>query len=412
MTIFSVFGALATVLQALPDTMLIFEPYCALFMLASMVSSGMVGNGVVYTIEWVSTKKRVLITIIFYTVQTIASHTYVALVSWYFADNFQGNRLALAFPCLLPLIIAIPFGESPLLYKARCSYSRAIKSLTTACYVNGRRLEKCVLERRFELAWTQKGQIERAEEEKPNPNIFQLLRVQRLFFRLVFLTVVWLLAFVAHAATDGNQHLHMFGDKYWSYWIVGMSDMLGVVFYAMAMNFIGRKRTIGIAMLLYGFLLIVSMQFPKDGYYRMLYFASKALISTAVMGLHTYTAELWPTSARATAFGIALMGGRIAFFVAQSSFFKNEALYRPHAASAFVCAIIIFLALPETMLSEHLPESINDALNIGKIPAEGAQPQNNEQNDQQNIPLNHQPNIQRNNRRSVRQSADRHVHFV
>lgn len=337
--------------------------------MASLLSTGSVGAGFVYSMEWVSSKYRIRSNTIYFLVQTMTLYTYVSLVSWYFAENFFAYKLALGMPGFLPIFMYALFGESPKWLFAQNKHEQAIDSIAKACRINGNPLPLQTVEELRAVSAYNRGKPSNTMQST-QMSLIDLFREKILTLRLIILSLVWFYGFFALSGTIfGSASVH--SNKYLSFLIIGLADVPGNIMGTYLMNRIGRKMSIGSTFLIYGILVIVSTQLPIDGHSRLtVYFISKISIACAVTGLNTYSSEFWPTAIRNTAFSIALTAGRFGSVVASISLTLNK--YDEHippilyAISAIISSILLFVFLPETMHCDKLPDTIEEALDIGQ----------------------------------------------
>lgn len=345
-----------------------FELYWAFEFLASLTSTGMVAAGVIYNMEWVTSKYRVRSNNVLMVVQTTSMYTGVSLAAWYFSVNFIAYKLALAIPGFVAIFLYLIFGESPMWLFTQNKFAQAIKSISKAAKFNGKPLQSHLI-RKIEDSSTFVSKGSALHEQSIQVTFGDLLKSRILVFRLLVISLVSLIIMFAYFGIIlGSVNVH--NNKYLSFLIIGLADIPGSIINTFLMDRLGRKITIGAALFIYGMLLFASTQVPADGVYRLtLFFISKISLTCAVIGSHTYSLEFWPTSIRGTAYSISAMNGRLGSIIASVSVLLVK--YHEHlpvylyASAAIFGAFLLFAFLPETLHCDKLPDTIEEALAIG-----------------------------------------------
>lgn len=370
MVIGAILGAIFSSLQALPASLMTFELYWVFEFLASLLSTGMIEACFIYNMEWVTANYRIRSTTIFMLMDIVVAYLGIGFAAWYFADNFIRFKLAMSIPGFFAIFLYFFLGESPQWLLSKNKYSQAIKSLSKAGKINGKPLQPHTI-KQIEKASTLAGeQIDETDTQSNIVTIRDLLREKVLVFRLVIVSIVWMIGFFAYyGVLYGSTKVH--GNKYVSFIVVGLADLPGTALNAFLMDRVGRKWTIAPTLFIYGLLLLVYTQVSMDGIYQLLlFFISKMSLTAAVIGLYPYTSELWPTSIRNTLYSISSMSGRVGSIIAALTLSLSD--YYAHlppimyASSAIVGAILLYVFLPETVYCEKAPDTIEDALAIGK----------------------------------------------
>lgn len=346
-----------------------FELYWILEFLTSLLSTGALGPGFVYNMEWTTSKYRVRVNNIYMIMLTSIVYGGVCLASWYFDNNFIGFKLALALPAFLTIIPYLILGESPRWLFTQKRYSKAIKSISTACKINGKSIQSQII---HEIANSSTLQCNEKSTNNKSTNVSfsDLFREKILAVRFIVVSLVWLFVFFAYIGiVFRSNKIH--SNRYISFLFIGLADIPGNVINTLVMNRLGRKITICSTLVMYALLLMISTQLPTGGIYQLiLFFISKTSVVVAMLGLHTYLSEFWPTSIRNTAFSISAGAGRFGSILASMSIILAD--YYVHlpsilyAAGAIIGCVLILLFLPETMHCEKLPDTIEEALAIGK----------------------------------------------
>lgn len=365
----SILGVIFSTLQAIPATFMSFELYWIFEFFAAFLSTATIGVAFVYNMEWMTAKYRIRSTNIFYLVQTCADYGAISLAAWYFANNFIAYKLILAVPGFFAVLLYFTFGESPKWLFTQNKYSQAVRSISIAGRINGNPLQSHTIQQ-IENASALTNKDKCMDNQSNKVSIGDVLQNKTLAFRLFMVSLISLLVMFAYfGMIFGSTNVH--SNKYISFLIIGWADIPAAVINTLLMNRVGRKITIATTLAIYGFLLLLSTQVPTIGLYRLILFCiSKTSIKTAWIGLNTYVSEFWPTSIRNTMYGIAMMVGRAGSILASVSGLLVN--YHPnlpwfaYAAAALLSSIMIFVFLPETMHCDKLPDTIDEALDIGK----------------------------------------------
>lgn len=370
----AVLGAIFSALQALPLPYMSIELYWTLEFLSSLLSTGMVGAGFIYNMEWASAKHRVRLNNIYMIMDILGTYAGVSIPAWYFSDRFVTYKLLLVVPGFCALFLYFILGESAQWLFSQNKHGKAIKSISIAGRINGKPLQAHTIqqiENSAALANKEKSiGNDDVDDDASNVSIGDLLKEPTLSFRLFIVAVVWFCAFFAYyGVLFGSTNVH--SNKYLSFLIVGLADIPGTIINTHLMSRLGRKVTIGSALAIYSVLLLCCTQVPSVGIYQLLlFFISKTALAAGVIGLYTYTSEFWPTSIRGTAYSLGVSAARIGSFVASVSvLLVSVHVHLPtilYAAAAVLASVLIFVFLPETMHCKKLPDTMEEALDIGK----------------------------------------------
>lgn len=365
-----ILGTIFSALQALPAAFMTFELYWVLELLASLSTTGMIGAGLIYNMEWVTAKYRVRMNAIILFMDIVMMYAGIGLAAWYFADNFIAYKLALALPGLIIIFLYFILEESPQWLLTQNKYNRIIKSITKAAKINRKPVTATTL-RHIEILSVLSSAEIAADDRSMKLTLIDLLKQKTMAFRLLVASLVWLCGFFAYyGVLLGSAKVH--SNKYFSFLLIGLADVLGAILNAFLMDRIGRRLSIGGAFPVYAILLLASVQLSPDQEIikLILFVISKTAIAEALIGLYLYTTEFWPTSVRNTAYNMTTTVGRFGSILASLSVFLSE--YYVHlpmflyASSAIIGSILLFAFLPETMNCDKLPDTIEEALVIGR----------------------------------------------
>lgn len=364
----SIFGCL----QVLPIPLMSFQLYGALEFLTAFVTAGVLGAACTYNMEWVTAAYRSYVNCTSLLMDALHP-TVLGLAAWYFHASFVAFKLSLALSGFVMILVYFMLTESPQWLLARRKYSRLIASIAKAGKVNGRPPSAKLIE-----------QIQREPQQTPKEvhndgsgddgnrvTIRDLFGHKALVVRLAVLSFCWLSAvFAFYGIMLGSTKVH--DNKYVSFILIGLAAIPGALLPMITLDRAGRRMTIGIALLVMGAMLLISTQLSTDleAIQLALFFISRAAVKIATAGLSTYTTELWPTVVRNRAFNICSFFGRIGGILGTLSVMLARYYSRLplilYGTTAIVAAILLFALLPETKDCGKLPDTIDEALAIGR----------------------------------------------
>lgn len=349
-----------------------FELYLTFEFFAAFSTTGIVGTCFVYNMEWITAKYRVILNCIA-TLTDASSALFIGLAAWYFEANFNAYKLAMAVPGFLVILLFFVLRESPRWLLAQHKYARAIRCISHAAKINGRSLHSKTIEHfRNQPESAFKATTQRVSDDQSGEHVtlLKVLQQKALAFRLFILTLVWFFSvFAYYGIVLASKNAHE--NKYVSYIVVGLAEIPGSLLTIVIMNRMGRRMSIGMPLLVYGLVLIVSTQLPpKYQILQLLFFIiGRASITLELIALFTYTTELWPTSIRNTALNICSMIARIGSILASLSVLLAK--YYVHLPTilyglvGIISSVLLFAFLPETMHCTKLPETIEETIAIG-----------------------------------------------
>lgn len=348
-----------------------FELYLALEVLVSGAMTGVCSTCFVFNVEWVTVKYRVILNCLASLAD--ASHVFfVGLTAWYFEASFASFRLMVALPGLLVVLMFFVLGESPRWLLTKRKYSRAIKSLTHAGRINGRRpCDQTIKHIQYQSTQSSIATPHSpVDKSRPEVTMRGILGEKVLFMRLFVMALVWFsIVFAYYGIVMMSTQAH--DNKYLSYVMIGAAELLGVLMTVSLMDRIGRRMTIGVPLLVYGLMLLVYTQVPAQSFVQLaLLIIGRACIICAFTAVYAYTIELWPTSIRSTTINLCSMVGRVGGILASVSvLLAKHYVYLPnilYGSVTIVGSILLFVFLPETLHSKELPETVSETIAIGR----------------------------------------------
>lgn len=366
-------GAIFASAQALiPAPYMSFNLYLLLEFVASVSTTGIVGACFVYNMEWTTAEYRVRLNTM--AVMTdICSPLFIGLAAWRFHHSFAAYRFILAVPGFLLLFLYFVLGESPQWLLVQGKYAQAISSIKNAGRINGRRLSNTIAQqvRQQHEQMAEASRAAHANERVKQVSIVDLLKQKTLALRLFILSLVWLFVCLAYFGIFLSS-TQMHENKYLSFILIGLADLPSAILTILLLDRVGRRLTIGVAMLCYGLVLTAAtvLSLGPGPAQLALLVVGKTAITTALFGLYTYSIELWPTAVRNTAFNICEMAGRSGTMLATISILLDA--YYVHftvilcVSAAIFGAILLFVCLPETVNCKQLPNTMDEAIAIGR----------------------------------------------
>lgn len=273
------------------------------------------------------------------------------------------------------ILFYVILGETPQWLLARQKYSQLVKTLSRAGKIN-RHPPSSKLVRQLQshsmFYATKPAHEQNHNELGKKVTVRDLLRQKQLTFRLITLSFVWICAVFAYFGIIlSSTKVH--DNKYISYILIGLAEVPGALLAIVILNRFSRRASIGGTLLTSGSLLILATQLP--GIYQKiqltLFFICRAAIKIAMVGLCTYTTELWPTTVRNRAFNICSLSGRVGGILATLSvllikYYAQLPLIL-YGSCTIIGAVMLYVMLPETMYCSKLPDTIEEALAIGRV---------------------------------------------
>lgn len=333
-------------------------------MLIAMANAGIISTSFIFNAEWTTSAHRTTLVSIIGTGNAFGGAA-LGLLAWYFQTDFTTFKLTLSIPSFIIVFYYFILQESPLWLLAKKLNKRAVRSINKAAAINRRHLTAHTLHAIETVELNRKNGIECDKET----TFWNAMRRKILLWRFVVLSLVWIFAlFAYYCVILGSTNIHK--NKYLSFVIVALAEIPGALFALVIMDRGGRRITVGGTLLLCGISIIISSFMPKENYIPklVLFVIGKAALTTTFLTLYTYTAELWPTTIRNTTVNICSMLGRLGAILASFTVLESFMQFQSILCSILsICAaLLVFLFLPETTDLEKLPDSLDEAVAIGK----------------------------------------------
>ncbi|KAH0820178.1 hypothetical protein GEV33_002614 [Tenebrio molitor] len=203
-------------------------------------------------------------------------------------------------------------------------------------------------------------QTDKAEENDKIP-LMAILRKKSLLIRIIHCSFTWICCnFPYYGLTI--QSVALSQDIYVNYMCVSVVEIPAYILAYGALDRIGRKKTLALSLILTG-VACISVDFIRPGspLALVVFLSGKLFVTVSYMTIYIYTAELFPTSSRHSAFAVCSMFGCVGSMLAPQVPLLAK-VYKPlplmvFSAMAFTAGFLSFL-FPETNESK-LPEEID-----------------------------------------------------
>ena len=291
----------------------------------------------------------------------------------YFIREWVPLQLVLHVPMLLGVALVYLFVPESVRWKvSKGRLAEARRDMKRIAKINGREIPERLLHQ-DEIA-ARKMELERSsktEDQPAAPSLRDLFRPRKIAFRSVNMFYQWFSVTMAYYgitfATTG-----LAGDPYTNFMLGALTEFPGALFGYFAINFIGRRFILSFLQSLAGIACIISgllVLTPELKVLQVVLAMVGKFGATCAFGtVYLYTSELFPTAIRGTAVGtsstVARVGG-----IAATLLFGLSGIWAPFpmvvmgAVGAVAGGLALFF--PETT-GEELPETMEDAINIGK----------------------------------------------
>jgi len=292
--------------------------------------------------------------------------------------NWRNLHLAFGIPAFFLLALTWFIPESPRWLIASKKYAQAEKLLQKAAEVNKASLPASLLEHEYIDNEAKSGDEEdngsASDEDKPaaeqnDVKISVLFTNRTIFKNSLIMWTNWIVATLGYfglclTATE------LSSDPFVSFIISALVEIPSFVLTFWLLDAWGRKPVCGLSMVLGGVCLIPAAY--AVGPLRMvLSLLGKFFVTAAFAMIYIYTAELYPTCIRSSAFGICSAMARIGSIAApQVAFYLPAIAFKElpliiMGISVLFGGLLTVIFLPETK-GTTLAETIEDIENLGK----------------------------------------------
>jgi len=309
-------------------------------------------------LEYVGPKYRTLFGILIETPFALGG-LIVGLVSWAGVRDWQLLSLVLSAPNLLLLSYWWLLPESPRWLISANKTEHLMKVLQNAATTNKKTLPSLI-----ESSPSQKSPASKA-------SLLDLFRPTTILIRSMVMFFNWLVVTMCYygltsAAATLNTNL------YTNFMLAIAVEIPAHFACLFALDRFGRKPVLGISQIIAGVTCIAAGFCTAEsvsGLQITLVIIGKLGATAGFAVVFVYTAEMYPTEIRSTAVGTSSLCGRIGGILAPQ-IASLSSVYTPlpliiMGSGSLVGGILVYLFLPET-LGKKLPESMDDALQLGK----------------------------------------------
>lgn len=356
-----IYGLMASgasgILQSFSTT---FNMYLFMEFITAGVGTTVYGSGFVLGAEWVSSKYRVLTSIIIAGTVPLGE-IILALCAMYF-QNFRTLLLVIFTPCLLVFIYFWLVPESTRWLYVTGKYDIGENNLKKTAAANKREIAQKSLD---SLRSQYESHDTKDIADRTHIPFTTVVTNKKLFIRFLSLSFCWVVnAFVFYGIGISSTRLQGDSNKYLSFIIVCCAEIPGTIAVILLLDRIGRRATLCATLTLSGTAIVLSAFIP-DSYKAVtivLFIIGKSAITCSFISLYVFTAELWPTGLRNTMMGFCSMVGRLGGVLAASVFLfayiSPELPFILLGLSALLAGVLI-LFNPETN-GRKLPDTLND----------------------------------------------------
>lgn len=337
-----------------------YNMYLAMEFLTAGLGTTIYGSGFVLGAEWVSSKYRVLTSIIVAGTVPLGE-IILALCAMYF-PNFRSLLLVIFAPGLLIFVYHWLVPESTRWLYVTGRYDQAEKDLKKLARANNKEISQ----KFYNSIRSQYQNLDQMElEHTAKVSFTTIFRNKILIMRFISLSFCWIVnSFVFYGIGISSTRLQGDANKYLSFIIVSFFELPGTFAVLLLLDRCGRRATLCGALALSGTAIILSTLVPSD--YKsiiiLLFIIGKSAITCSFISLYVYTAELWPTCLRNTMMGMCSMVGRLGGIFAAAvillTYILPELPFFLFGASALLSAVLICFN-PETN-GRKLPDTLDD----------------------------------------------------
>lgn len=338
-----------------------YNMYLLMEFITAIFGTFLYGSGFVLALEWVSSKYRVLTSIIVSTTVPF-SEVLLALCAMHF-PNFRTLLLVIFAPGLLIIVYHWLLPESTRWLYVSGRYNKAEFQLRRMAEANNTKISQQSLDA---LRYQYQQEREKIDKQRKKQLAFApVFRNKTLFLRFVNLSLCWVVnAFVYFGIGITSAQMHTSGNKYVSFMIISAAEIPGIFLVWVLLDRIGRRHLISGALILNGLSIIASTFVPNE--YKvislLLFIVAKCTITCAFSSLYVFTAELWPTNLRNTLMNLCSMIGRVGGMLASSviplMYIAPELPFILFGLAALVASMLVLLN-PETN-GRKLPDTFEE----------------------------------------------------
>ncbi|XP_017787309.1 PREDICTED: organic cation transporter protein-like [Nicrophorus vespilloides] len=351
---------IAVIIQVVTGTASAFVPwfwfYCVLRFVVAVATGGTMITSFVLVMELVGTKWRTTVATL-YQIPFNLGHLLLAVFGYWIRD-WRYFQLAISIPSVVLISYYWILPESPRWLLAVGKTEKAIKILEKAAYHN--KLPTAGIEEDVK-SYAEK----KRNEPKAGGNIVDLFRTSNMRIKTLAICFNWAVTGLCFFGVSQYIGLLQVGDMFVNIAISAAIQVPGTLISIVALEKLGRKKTLILSNLLGGIPMLLIPAFPVN------HFATPYMAVVGMLGLsivfptvYIYSGELFPTVVRNVGVGTSSMCARIGSIIAP--YISTLNLYTAAWVSPVIFGILPILSavvsfwLPET-LNCKLPDTIEEA---------------------------------------------------
>ncbi|XP_049866911.1 organic cation transporter protein-like [Pectinophora gossypiella] len=289
----------------------------------------------------------------------------LAAIAWA-VPYWRHMTLILYIPQFIVITYLWIMPENARWYLSKGRYEDAERVLEDAARVNKKKLSE-----ESRQIFKQIAQDSNNKGPEKEPWLVSLvLKNKPILVRTIASPIWWISTMCVYYGLSVNA-VHLVGNQYQNFMLVAAVEIPGFWLAVLLMNRIGRKPVL-IGAFWVCAVCMGAYVFVPGGNYAVsltLYLIGKCSISTVMVSIHLYTAELYPTKYRHSLFAFSSMMGRLGHIIAPLTPAFSEEVWADLPFAIFGCLALVSGALvfltPET-LGANLPDTMEQAANIGR----------------------------------------------
>ncbi|XP_028917106.1 solute carrier family 22 member 6-B-like isoform X2 [Ornithorhynchus anatinus] len=320
--------------------------YCICRFLCGMGVSGLLINGIGFTLEWIPPPRQALVAAMLSCCVTLGQVTLAGLAFRF--RHWRHLQLAVGLPCGLGFLGSWWLPESARWLLAKRRPDEALRSLWLVARVNGIReageglsLETLEAEQPQESGATQ------------GASILDLFRCPAMRTVTACITAVWFSSTLAFYPLALDMQRFPGEDPFLMQLVLGAADLPFRLLVVGASDRLGRRLTQVSCLLLGGGLVLLGLPVPREPVWPnvALTVLAKGLMSASLACAHLYANELFPTPLRQTGVGVTNMVARLGAVLAPLVLLAGPSV--PLLPPVLFSAV----ALASGLLAAFLPET-------------------------------------------------------
>ncbi|XP_075225827.1 beta-alanine transporter [Lycorma delicatula] len=326
------------------------------------------GTPYVLAIEVVGPGKRTLVTILTNIAYSLGLVALAGVV--YLVRDWRQLALATSVPFLTFFLYWWVLPESPRWLLARGRFEEAEKILRKMARVNGKPLPAnymVQLKKKYQADRFLQADVDKSEKRR-HYGVMDLLRTPNLRRKTLIITFIWFTNTSVYVGLSYYAPV-LGGDEFLNFFLAGAVELPTYIVLWPAMEFIGRRWTLCVSMVVGGLACLATILAQNDATATLcLYCLGKMGISSSYVVLPLMASELYPTVVRGLGMSTSAVAGMIGpIIIPIINYMGEEMLVLPLVimGGLLVAGGVVSLLLPET-LHQHLPQTLEDGENFGR----------------------------------------------